>query len=313
MRKICLICCFLMFLAYSWGQDSSFGKITITPYITSNSGLDATARSLLSTKMNQIVTANNAVGGFEKRFVITPAINILSEKETATIPQKTSMKVSITFFVGDGVAGTLFNSYNVDVSGIGDDHNHALYAAIRKINAKNAGFQSLINEAKDRIESYYNSAAPVLLKEAENYMAVQDYEGALSKLGGIPSICPSYSKAKALISKCGNKIIDRDNKALLTKAKAAWSANPNEYGAKTASDYLAQVVISSSYYQNEVESLTKLIQQRLVEMENKRIEFETVKILSEERLETERINASARVMTSLVDAVPSVLNVLSWF
>jgi len=313
MRKICLICCFLMFLAYSWGQDSSFGKITIMPYITNNSGLDATARSLLSTKMNQIVTANNAVGGFERRFVITPAINVLSEKETATIPQKTSIKVSIIFFVGDGVAGTLFNSYNIDVSGIGDDHNHALYAAIRKINTKDAGFQSLINESKDRIELYYKSAAPALIKEAEGYMAVQNYEGALSKLGGIPSICPSYSKAKALISKCGNKIIDRENNALLTKAKAVWSSNPNEYGAKAASGYLAQVVISSSYYQNEVKSLTKQIQQRLVDIEDKRIEFETIKILSEERLEAERINASAKVMTSIIDAVPSVLNVLSWF
>ena len=117
-----------------------------------------------------------------------------------------------------------------------------------------------------------------------------------------------------LISKCGNKIIERDNNSLLTKAKAAWSANPNESGANEASIYLFKIVVSSSYYKNEIENLTNKISQRLIQLENKRIELAEAKILSEERLETERINASSRVTSSFISTLPNlVFNVLSWF
>lgn len=153
-----------------------------------------------------------------------------------------------------------------------------------------------------------------MISEAEGYIAVQDYENALSRLAVIPNICQHYNKAQTLISKCGNKIIDRDNNSLLTKAKAAWSANPNEYGANEASAYLSQIVVSSSYYKKEIDNLTKKISQRLIQIENKRIELAEAKILSEERLEAERLNASSRVTSSFISTLPSlVFNVLSWF
>lgn len=311
MKRICFVCGFLIASIISWGQEISFGKITITPYVT---GLDPTTTKLLETKLSRIVTENEVAGGFDKRFIIVPSINVLSESETATIPQKTSMKVQVTFFVGDGVAGTLFNSCSMEVTGIGDNHNEALFSSIRKVNTKNPKLQNLITEAKKRITEYYNSNAPTLISEAEGYIAVQDYENALSRLAVIPNICQHYNKAQTLISKCGNKIIDRDNNSLLTKAKAAWSANPNEYGANEASAYLSQIVVSSSYYKKEIDNLTKKISQRLIQIENKRIELAEAKILSEERLEAERLNASSRVTSSFISTLPSlVFNVLSWF
>lgn len=311
MKRICFIYGFLLSSIILWGQNISFGKITITPYVA---GLDPTTTKLLETKLSKIVTENEAAGGFDKRFIIVPSINVLSESETATIPQKTSMKVMITFFVGDGVEGTLFNSYSMEVTGVGDNHNEALHSSIRKINIKSIELQTLIADAKKRIIEYYNSNAPTLISEAEAYMAVQDYENALSRLAVIPSICKHYHKAQMLISKCGNKIIERDNNSLLTKAKAAWSANPNESGANEASIYLSKIVVSSSYYKNEIENLTNKISQRLIQLENKRIELAEAKILSEERLETERINASSKVTSSFISTLPNlVFNVLSWF
>ena len=314
MKRTSILIMFLLSVVISWGQNMSFGKITITPYVTEDARLDATAVRLLKTKLNQVVTENEAAGGFDRRFIIMPSLNVLSEEETATIPQKTSIKVNITFFVGDGVAGTLFNSQSMDVSGVGDNHNEALYSAIRKINVKDTNLQALITEAKCRIVEYYEANAPALIREAEKYMAAYDYENALTCLAAIPAICQYYDKAQLLISKCGSRIIERDNNSLLTKAKAAWSANPNEYGANEASSFLSQVVISSAFYKNEVEKLSKQIRQRLTQLEDKRVELAKVKILSEERLATERINASARVTSSFIGTLPSlVFNVLRWF
>lgn len=314
MRKFLLTSLLLVMVSISWGQELPFGKITISPYIPEDTELDATATRLLKTKLSQIVTTNEAVGGFDRRFIIVPFVNVLSEAETGTIPQMTSMKVSITFFVGDGVAGVLFNSSSIEVTGVGDGHADALYSAIRKVNAKNDGLQTLITEAKGRIVEYYNTTAPALIKEAEGFMASYEYEEALARLSVIPSLCSSYGKAQSLISKCGSKIIERDNNSLLIKAKAAWNANPDKDGATEASSYLSQIIISSSYYKNEVDKLTNQMRQRLAQLEDKRIELAKVKILSEERLEAERINASARVTSTFISSLPClVFNILKWF
>ena len=301
-------------VSISWGQELSFGKITISPYIPEDTEFDSTSARLLKSKLLQIVTTNEAVGGFDRRFVIVPSVNILSETETGTIPQKISMKVNITFYVGDGVAGSLFNFSNTEVTGVGDSHADALYSAIRKINVKDADLQALITEAKKRIVEYYNTTAPTLIKEAESFMASYEYEEALARLSVIPSLCSSYDKAQSLISTCGNKIIERDNNVLLTKAKAAWSSNPNEIGASEASSYLSQIIISSTYYKQEMDKLTNQMCQRLTQLENKRIELAKVQILSKERLEAERINASARVTSAFISSLPNlVFNIFRWF
>lgn len=314
MRRLLFASLLLVMVSVSWGQELSFGKITISPYIPEDTELDATATRLLKTKLSQIVTANEAVGGFDRRFVIVPSLNVLAESETSTIPQKTTVKVSITFFVGDGVSGVLYNSSNIEVTGVGDDHADAIYSAIRKVNAKDVDLQALITEAKGRIVEYYNTTAPALIKEAEGFMASCEYEEALARLSVIPSLCLSYDKAQSLISKCGSKIIERNNDLLLTKAKSVWSANPNEYGATEASTYLSQIIISSSYYKNEVDKLTSQMRQRLAQLENKRIELAKVQIISEERLEAERINASAKVTSAFISSLPKlVFNILRWF
>lgn len=314
MRRLLFASLLLVMVSVSWGQELSFGKITISPYIPEDTELDATATRLLKTKLIQIVTANEAVGGFDRRFVIVPSLNVLAESETSTIPQKTTVKVSITFFVGDGVSGVLYNSSNIEVTGVGDDHADAIYSAIRKVNAKDVDLQALITEAKGRIVEYYNTTAPALIKEAEGFMASCEYEEALARLSVIPSLCLSYDKAQSLISKCGSKIIERNNDLLLTKAKSVWSANPNEYGATEASTYLSQIIISSSYYKNEVDKLTSQMRQRLAQLENKRIELAKVQIISEERLEAERINASAKVTSAFISSLPKlVFNILRWF
>ena len=314
MRKFLFTSLLLVMVSISWGQELSFGKITISPYIPEDTEFDSTSARLLKSKLLQIVTTNEAVGGFDRRFVIVPSVNILSETETGTIPQKISMKVNITFYVGDGVAGSLFNFSNTEVTGVGDSHADALYSAVRKINVKDADLQALITEAKKRIVEYYNTTAPTLIKEAESFMASYEYEEALARLSVIPSLCSSYDKAQSLISTCGNKIIERDNNVLLTKAKAAWSSNPNEIGASEASSYLSQIIISSTYYKKEMDKLTNQMCQRLTQLENKRIELAKVQILSKERLEAERINASARVTSAFISSLPNlVFNIFRWF
>jgi hypothetical protein len=314
MRRTICLCAIFLFTIVTWGQDLSFGKITITPYIPKDVGLDEATTKLLNTKLSQIVNVNDAVGGFDRRFLIVPSVNVLSEAETATIPKKTTVKVNVTFYIGDGVAGTLYNSQGIEISGVGDNHDEAIYSAIKKINVRNAELQSQIKEAKGRIVDYYDSTAPMLIEKAEGYMAAFKYEDALLCLGSIPSICKHYEKTQVLISKCGGKIIERENDSLLAKAKMAWSSNPNKEGASEAYAYLSQIIISSNYYKNAIDKLSSNIRQRLIQIEDNKLELKKMEMLSEERLETERTKASADVTSAFINTLPSIVfNVLRWF
>lgn len=115
MRKLYLISIFILAILNCYGQEETFGRITITPYISDKVELGDTGTKYLRTKMAQIVTIGEATGGFDQRSIITPALDVLEESTTASIPQKTSLKVSITFFIGDGIAGILFGSNNIEV------------------------------------------------------------------------------------------------------------------------------------------------------------------------------------------------------
>ena len=314
MRTVYIVLTIILVSLNSYGQEKEFGRITITPYIATESGINGESAKLLKTKLNQIVTIGEVTGGFDQRFIITPTLNILSESTTASIPQKTSLKVSFMFFVGDGVAGSLFGSSNIEVVGVGNNHEEAVYSAIRKINIHNKDIQSLIAESKIRIIKFYNTVSSSLIKEAEGYIARNNYETALSKLAVIPAICQEYDKAQKLIIKCGSKILERDNLGFLTKAKAIWSANPNEDGAREASKYISQISVSSSAIKTEVNRLTNQMRERLIQIENQEMELSQAKIISEERLKIEQINASERTTSSFFGILPNlVYNILRWF
>lgn len=63
-----------------------------------------------------------------------------------------------------------------------------------------------------------------------------------------------------------------------------------------------------------MDKLTNQMRQRLTQLENKRIELAKVQILSKERLEAERINASARVTSAFISSLPNlVFNIFRWF
>ena len=314
MKTLFLAIIFVLLSANIKGRGMEFGQITITPFIADNIELDETVEKLLYTKLNQIITKGEASGGFDRRFVITPVFNILSESTTATIPQKTSVKVSFTFFIGDGVSGSLFGSREIETTGVGDNSKNAVYSAIRKIDTNNEELQQLVSDSKKRIVKYYNTISPNLINEARSCIAAADYETAISKLSTIPSMCDEYDTAQKMLVECGGKLLDRDNNNLLTKAKAAWSSNPNVNGAREANEYISQICVTSSSLKKEIDKLTNEMRTRLSQIEDKKIELERARIVSQENIEKEQIAASARIATSFFNALPKIAyHIFNWF
>lgn len=80
----------ITFPAMAMAQSSKdIGLICLNPYISETEGLGKKATSMLTTKLQQIATANGMSGaGFDNRFIITAHVQKLNSSQTQTFPQK---------------------------------------------------------------------------------------------------------------------------------------------------------------------------------------------------------------------------------
>lgn len=311
-RIICAIIIALTTLSV-FAEEMQLGTLTITPYVPSDIG-DSHCQKLLATKLVQITTANNVGQGFDRRFIIVPQINVLTEGTTSTIPQKTSLKVEFTFCIGDGLSSALFKTIHIERTGVGDDHNKALYSAIRKIRDTDPAIQSMIEEAKVRIVEYYNKEIPSIIESAKNDMASQNYEAAMGKLAVVPSVCERYADVQKLIQQCGAALLVKKNKVALQNAKAAWAANPTSKGAEEAKEYLAAIVITNKEEENTVNEFINEIRTRMEVVKDNEMQFEIMKMESNERIRTEEIQASAQTASSFFNMLPQLAySIIGWF
>ena len=96
------------------------GMICLNPVVPENDGFGKNSTAMLTTKLQQIATANGMSGaGFDNRFIITSHIQKLKSEQTQTVPQKNAVQVSIGIYVGDGLDGTLYSSFSTEAKGIG--------------------------------------------------------------------------------------------------------------------------------------------------------------------------------------------------
>lgn len=61
---------------------------------------------------------------------------------------KNAVEINVGIYVGDGLDGTLYSSYNCDVKGIGNSEDQAISSAIRKVNPKQEELQEAIAKGK---------------------------------------------------------------------------------------------------------------------------------------------------------------------
>ena len=173
------------------------GKIKVTVLVPDEEGLGTAEQHQLENKMIQMATLNGIGGlGGNPRFVLAPMVNVLKEEATSTAPVRRMIKYDITFYIADIVTGTVFGSYNTQVTGVGDSKTRAFLAAFNEINPKDAAIQKFISDAQTKLVEYYKTNGANLIKEADMLAAEHKYAQAVAILGGFPGDAePYYSEA----------------------------------------------------------------------------------------------------------------------
>ena len=256
-RLFSLIVVLTTFLQMSIAQQDKMplpGSIALIPYLSESYGQQIDR--VLVDKLQQIAIQNGMAGaGFDERFIITARLIVVDEQQTATIPAKTALRLSVGIYIGDGIDGTLYSSWQTELRGVGDNSTMAYTSALRKLNPKNSELQQSVETGRQRIITYYDSQSASIIATAKALAASTLYDQAIMALLRIPTGCRDYAQAQALIAQYGAPAVENANHELLIQASAAWSASPNSTGAARARRFLGDISYPTAEQQQLAQQL----------------------------------------------------------
>ena len=294
MKKTTTILLLLLCIIGKAQTLDDFGRITLNSYTPQQLKLTSGAKSLLETKLNQIAS-NYGMGGTSPnpRFIITANINIGTKDIIAGPPQMIAQNIELTIFIGDAIEDKIYSNISLSLEGVGTNENKAFINALKNVNTKSSKLESFIEEAKNKIVSYYTTNCEFLIKEAEASVEKQNFNKALYQLQLIPNICEDcYFKALKKSDEIYQQKIDFEGLALLEKAKTIWASSPNADGAYEINPLLLRINKKAKCY-TEVSEFNTRVEEKLVadEIESIRLEEENAKREHELALENEKNDA----------------------
>ena len=290
------------------------GLICLNPYIPETEDLGQNATSMLTSKLQQIATANGMSGaGFDNRFIITSHVQKLKSNQTQTFPQKYAVQVNIGIYVGDGLDGTLYASYNCESKGIGDTEDQAIANAVRKLNPNQEDLQRAIFKGKEQILSYYDKMSGNIIQTAKASAAAGKYDDAVNMLFAIPMNNKDFQTAQSLIAQYGRTSLDHKNLEIVRQARSVWSANPTEEGASTANDILQKLDAPSDKVETEAKNLQVEMATRLKAVSDREFKLEAQKEQNEKEVKLAGIRAAASVAKAYIASRPKVVYHYYWW
>ena len=284
------------------------GKIALNAYVSDQvENFPEIAKSVLSNKLNQVVTAGGGISSsdYNSRFIITANINVLTKDLTATAPPMTALTLDVTLYIGDGFEGRKFVSHSVTVKGVGTNENKAYMEAIKQIKTNSPEMVAFVNSGKSKILEYYNTKCPNILKEAKALEAQNKIGEAIYLLTTVPDAATDcYNKSMAAAQPLYKKQIDQECKSRLMEANTLWNANQTVDAANAAGELLSAIDPLSSCY-GEVKALSAKIGKRVQELDNREWKY---KVDSEIGLERDRIKAIRDIGVAYGNGQPKTVN-----
>lgn len=299
--------------SFSQAKAEDMGRIVLAAYVPQQvDKMSDAARTMLTNKLSQIVTANGMGGSaVNERFIITANIVTLTKDLTATAPPMTALGLEVTFYIGDGIEGTKFASKSVQVKGVGTNETKAYIEAIKQIKTNDPSYAAFIEEGKQKIIKYYESKCDFIIKDAKSLATQNKLEEAIYKLSSVPDVCKTcYDKCLAAIAPIYKQKIDRDCKLKLAEATNTWNASQGYDAAASAGAILAEIEPQAACY-GEAKALSAKIQKRVLEVDKREWNY----VMKEQQQTSELIKAYRDVGVAYGNGQPKSVtyNVNGWW
>lgn len=232
------------------------------------------ASNILINKMNKAIIVNGMGSDSNiKRYLLSANVDIVQKNVIPTTPSRVSMKMDITFYVGDVIDNKLLESCTLSVTGIGLNEKKALNSAFQTIKPQNSELQMMLSSAKQKIVTYYTNNCNDILSKASGLAQTGMVEEAIYQLMIVPNICQEcYSKCQQLAIALYQQKIDLEASQMVLRARSEWMKNPTAEGASIAANLICQINPHSNKYQEAIE-LSHIIESKLETDAKKEWEF----------------------------------------
>jgi len=297
------------------GKTNDLSRVQLSTLVSEQiNGLPSAAKNLLKNKLNKIVTMNGLGGTQNSRFIITPNISVLFQEVVPGPPRKVALTLEVSFYIGDGIDGTLFGSETITVKGVGNSDTKAYIAALKQIKTRNPIFKDFLDNGKNKIVQYYNDKCDFLLKNAEMQASKNDFDAAIATLTSIPEVCKDcYDKAMNSVGPLYQKQIDRQCKIDFAEAKNSWNISLDASSAQKASVHLAKIDPNSSCYQDAL-NFSKVIAKRINELDKREWDFKMKVQQDNVDLKNASIKAARDIGVAYANNQPKVVyNIRGWW
>lgn len=248
MKRILLLLALVLPLA-AFCQQNDADRISISAVIPDYKDIPAEALQNLEGKLQSLVTAQGNADRQTDRFLITARVDVTNKDITQTAPPKVSMKMDITFIIGDVLEDKVYGTHTISTAGIGVNETKAYIQAFQRIKPNNPSLQKFVTDAKHKILDYYNGNCGFIVSDAERKAKMGQYDEALTQLITVPSVCADcYATCQAkslevyeLRKQAEAAKLDKEGRELIRQARSAWSVKHDYECAQKALDLLAKV------------------------------------------------------------------------
>ena len=186
-----LFLCFGFVQAQNCGKTEDKSKLALAVWIPDQiDGMPIAAKKNLETKLTQILIENGLTNdAYNSRFVITANVAVMTKDITPSSPPMHVYTLNVILYIGDGVEGRSFSSFSTTVKAVGENETKAYMSALKNIKTTDPAYQAFIDKGKGKIIDYYNAQCDQIIKEANINAGMRNYDEAIWKLTGVPSVC----------------------------------------------------------------------------------------------------------------------------
>ena len=308
MKKIKFLFLLISFLfnLKAFAQFESHKDILLSSFIIdSGRKLSENSYNSLLEKTNSIIL-NNGIGNSNlfPQYVLASKINILSKKVIAGPPTKVLIELNLVLLIGKADENLLFNQKTIRLTGLGENENLALTAAINQLETSDPTIVEFVTKSKVNLVDYFTRNCDLILSSAKNDSYAGDINGALYKISQIPMACTDcYKKSLILESEIFQNKIDLEGKVNLNSASLAWNTSKNKDGAIQALNSLKLIHPNSSSF-NKIENLLGQISKRLDDNELRNWALYIKKYEDKVYLERFKLNAEREAVLAYYNSLP---------
>lgn len=256
MKVRILLLCIMAFYCFTvlFSQNLSDEIRISLNAVVSDENIPVEACRNLENRLKCAIAANGyADNGYIDRFVLAAKVDILSKDVVPSTPARISQKLDITFMVGDVIENKIYLTCTVSSAGIGTNETKAFISAFSKINPNHKELQAMLQEAREKIVTFYTDHCDEIVRNARTLAGVQKYDEAIFRLISVPNVCADcFQKCQSTASAIYSSKIDSEAVALLNQAKTEWMSHPDINGAQSVADIISQINPQAKNYDKVV-------------------------------------------------------------